>query len=89
MLLVSRTVTNPSQIESIANALRINAIILMSIMTEVPLAKSLSEILARDSIERGKGISLSSRAIYSKHWEIPFSLFYESYSHRVYKRSTA
>jgi hypothetical protein len=33
--------------------------------------------------------SLSSRAIYSKHWEIPFSLFYESHSPRVYKRSTA
>jgi SAM-dependent methyltransferase len=28
-------------------------------------------------------------SIYSKHWEIPFSLFSESYSHRVYKRSTA
>ena len=33
VLLVSRTVTNPSQIvESIANALRINATILMSIL---------------------------------------------------------
>src|SRR5229473_2224710 len=34
-------------------------------------------------------LSVDCRAIYSKHWEIPFSLFSESYSHRVYKRSTA
>src|SRR5260370_3809895 len=34
-------------------------------------------------------LSVDFRAIYSKHWAIPFSLFSESYSHRVYKRSTA
>src|SRR5579863_9893241 len=30
-------------------------------------------------------LSVDCRAIYSKHWEIPFSLFSESHSHRVYK----